>query len=229
MRLPGIRQLAFLQAAMALALVSATHVASAQNVMRDVPAKVDADASYVFYLHGRIVEEQGPNAVSPDFGHYEYDGILAELARTPAVVISEPRARGTDVNDYAAKVMSQIARLKSAGVKSSAINVVGASKGGWIAAKVAMRLGDPDVRYVLIGGCGYPDPASAIARLNGSVLWILERTDFEGSRNCAAEVSSSPGLRERRQITLETGLRHGFLYRPLPEWVNPVQDWIRGR
>jgi hypothetical protein len=28
-----------------------------------------------------------------------------------------------------------------------------------------------------------------------------------------------------REILLDTGLRHGFLYRPLREWVEPVVDW----
>jgi hypothetical protein len=30
-----------------------------------------------------------------------------------------------------------------------------------------------------------------------------------------------------REIALETGLHHGFLYRPLPEWIEPVVEWSR--
>ena len=32
-----------------------------------------------------------------------------------------------------------------------------------------------------------------------------------------------------RELVLETGLRHGFLYRPLPEWVEPVVEWSTRR
>ena len=40
--------------------------------------------------------------------------------------------------------------------------------------------------------------------------------------------ASMPGRRstlEAREIVLHTGLGHGFLYRPLPEWVDPVTEW----
>jgi hypothetical protein len=32
-----------------------------------------------------------------------------------------------------------------------------------------------------------------------------------------------------REIVLRTGLGHGFIYRPLPEWVNPAVEWITAR
>lgn len=31
--------------------------------------------------------------------------------------------------------------------------------------------------------------------------------------------------RVARELVLDTGLRHGFLYRPLPAWVEPVARW----
>ncbi len=30
-----------------------------------------------------------------------------------------------------------------------------------------------------------------------------------------------------REVAVDTGLAHGFLYQPLPEWVNPVLEWAR--
>jgi len=32
-----------------------------------------------------------------------------------------------------------------------------------------------------------------------------------------------------RELLLDTGLRHGFFDRPLPEWVEPVVDWAKAR
>jgi hypothetical protein len=32
-----------------------------------------------------------------------------------------------------------------------------------------------------------------------------------------------------RELLLDTGLRHGFLYRPLREWVEPAVEWAHER
>ncbi len=46
------------------------------EILSDVPQKVDARARYLFYLHGKIVE-QDRRPTSPQYGVYEYDQILA--------------------------------------------------------------------------------------------------------------------------------------------------------
>ena len=86
-------------------------------ILTDVPSKPDTKARYVFYLHGRILEVQGRNAVSPDFGKYEYDAILAALAAPGFTVVSEVRGDGAG-DEFAAKVARQIRALKAAGVPS---------------------------------------------------------------------------------------------------------------
>ena len=40
------------------------------------PATIDPDADYLFYLHGKIIEDQGLPAISPDYGEYQYLAIL---------------------------------------------------------------------------------------------------------------------------------------------------------
>ena len=35
----------------------------------------------LFYLHGKIVEDQGPSAESKRYGRYEYEAILKRLGR----------------------------------------------------------------------------------------------------------------------------------------------------
>src|SRR5206468_510790 len=81
------------------------------------------------FLHGRIVQEQGRRAVSPDYGPYEYDAILRGLASAGFVVISEVRPRGTEAPVYADRVVGQVRRLLDAGVPSRQITVLGASMG----------------------------------------------------------------------------------------------------
>ncbi|HST20125.1 MAG TPA: hypothetical protein VLR90_03350, partial [Blastocatellia bacterium] len=107
---------------------------------RDTPQPIDTSAKYLFYLHGRIIEEEGINAVSQVFGAYEYEQILQTFVDKSFIVISEPRPKGTDVQQYAAKVVGQINILVQAGVPPQKITVVGASKGGSIAVATSSQL-----------------------------------------------------------------------------------------
>ena len=45
------------------------------------PESIDPSRQYMFYLHGKIIEDQGLNAVSPEYGPYEYEAILEKLGR----------------------------------------------------------------------------------------------------------------------------------------------------
>jgi anti-sigma factor RsiW len=96
----------------------------------EAPAGGLRDTRFLFYLHGQIVEDQGPNAVSPKYGHYQYAAILAALSAGGYTVISEVRPQGTDVLTYARRLVVQVDSLKVAGVPSRHITIVGASKGG---------------------------------------------------------------------------------------------------
>ena len=76
-------------------------------VLKDLPATVETKASYLFYLHGRIIETQDIRPTDPKYGVYEYEEILKTLAAQGFAVISEARAKDTDVNQYATKVVQQ--------------------------------------------------------------------------------------------------------------------------
>ena len=91
------------------------------------------DDVYVFYLHGRIVENEGPTPAHEAYGPYDYPAIVDTLESRGAIVVSEIRPAGTDVNEYALKVISYIENLLDDGGDSSQIVVVGFSKGGVIA------------------------------------------------------------------------------------------------
>ena len=182
--------------------------------------------TYIHYLHGRIVEEQGPRGVSPRFGAYDYPGIIAALSAPGVKVVSEVRPRDTDVSAYADKVVARIRELLRRGVAPSRILVAGASKGAVIAALVSTRLKQPAVRYVLLGNCNEEMTRTYGLRLSGEVLSIYEQSD-EFGQSCAPLAHASPDLRRFREVKLRTGLGHGFLYRPLPQWVRPALAWAR--
>lgn len=189
------------------------------------PERVDIGARYLFYFHGRIVEDQGPDAVSPDYGRYEYRAIVERLAGKGFTVISEARPRDTDPETYAAGVVSQIQHLLTSRVPPASITVIGASKGSVIAMLVSTRLEAP-VRYVLMANCNDYVVKTFSPRLHGDVLSIYEESDDLG-RTCAPLFARSPALGERREVRLTTGLRHGFIFRPLDAWLEPAVAWAR--
>lgn len=190
------------------------------------PASTDAASRYIFYLHGRIVEDQGADAVSPEYGPYDYRSILQVLGSHGAQVVSEVRAPDTDPEAYADSIARQLDRLMAEGVEPDRITVVGASKGGVITMLVSDRVTAP-IRYVMLANCNPVILDEYPARLHGHVLSIYEASDDLGE-SCEPLFARSPDLVESSSIRLETGLRHGFLFRPLEEWVMPALQWAEG-
>ena len=82
----------------------------------------------MFYLHGKIIEDVGLPAISPDFGEYKYGAILKTLEGHGFAVISEQRPKDTDTDAYARKVIGQVNTLLKGNVPAENISVVGASR-----------------------------------------------------------------------------------------------------
>ncbi len=219
--------LAVLLAGGILRLATAGGDRPAPAILAAPPAAPDPAATYLFYLHGRIVQEQGRQAVSPDYGPYLYDPILARLAATGVTVISEARPRGTEAEAYADQVVSQVRALVAAGVPAAHITVVGASMGAWMTLLVSNRLDLAGVGYVVMGICGDDTDRGFEGGLHGDVLSIYEAGDSLG-RSCGTLFDRSTSMGRHAEIRLETGLRHGFLYRPLAEWIEPAIAWAHG-
>ncbi len=197
----------------------------------DFPSSIDPAKNYLFYLHGKIIEDQGLPAVSPDFGEYEYEAILKKLEGYGFVVISEQRSRDTAAAEYASRVAEQIKTLRDAGVPAENITVVGASKGAWIAAVVSSLLKDSKINFVLLGFCA-PDTVRELVRnrmsLYGNVLAIYDSADdLSGSCQELFDVSEGRGLVRHDEIVLHIGTGHGILYKPLEEWIQPTVDWAK--
>lgn len=203
------------------ALLLAASAASGGEVLDDVPGVPDASKTYVLYLHGRVVEDQGPHAHDPRFGDYDYPAVLEALGARGATVISARRPHGTDMDEYAGHVLAQIERLIAAGVPETRIAVVGFSKGGGIAIRVSSFLRRDGVRFALLAAC----PGAPQHRLTGRVLSVLEASDtLAQSCRPMTEHAEKPAAFE--EITISTGKRHGAFYQPRSEWVQPVLDWV---
>jgi pimeloyl-ACP methyl ester carboxylesterase len=190
-----------------------------------------APPPHLIYLHGRIVQEQqSARPRHPRFGTYEMEGILAAFRQRGFTVSGEIRPKSASVADSADRVAAQVRGLLDSGVPAGRVTVVGASMGAGIAFEAAARLHEPGLRFAVLGAClsGYVrDMLEREGRRpSGHFLSIREASD-ETTEPCPAW-KDEPGPRsslEVREIVLHTGLAHGFLYRPQPEWVSPVVEW----
>jgi hypothetical protein len=193
------------------------------------PASIDPGKRYLFYLHGKIIEDQGLPAISPDFGEYEYTAILKKLSDYDFIVISEQRFQNTDSLEYAKRVAEQITRLLEAGVPAQNITVLGASKGAGIAIDVSHLLENPEINYVLMAICA-PDNVQVLIQnqvtLHGNVLSIYDfKDDLAGSCQELFSISEGKGLARHAEIVLHIGTGHGILFKPLDDWIAPAIKW----
>ena len=196
----------------------------------EFPTSIDPTKRYMFYLHGKIVEDQGIPAVSPEFGEYQYEEILRTLGSYGFEIISEQRPKNANAGDYAQRTAGQVTELIRAGVPPGAITVVGASKGAAIAAVVSDLVGNSEVNYVLLGTC-HPTLVEAWVQegltLSGNILAIYDVADDEFSGSCEElfRRAEGKGLNHHNELVLQVGTGHGILYQPLPEWVLPTVGW----
>jgi hypothetical protein len=195
----------------------------------DFPDSIDLAKHYLFYLHGKIIEDQGIPAISPDYGEYEYAAILMKLSSYGFVVISEQRLKNLDGMEYARKIVEQVTVLLNAGVPAKNITVVGASKGAGIAIDVSHLIENEELSYVLLAICA-PVTIEELMQdkifLHGNVLSIYDSVDeLAGSCQELFSFSEGKGISKYDEVVLNVGTGHGILYQPLDEWISPTIQW----
>ncbi len=201
---------------------------NAQSVSTSVPENPDIRNTYLFYLHGGIVQDQGANAVSEYYGKYEYQAILDTLKNRGFYVISEVRPKNTSEKEYAKQLKNQIDTLLQYGVSGQNIIVVGASSGAYIALETSILTKNPNIRFVLLGLCSeyaleYFQPLQK--DFSGQFLSIYESSDSKGT--CLSIFQKLKGNSSFNEIKLEMGIDHAFLFKPYDDWVNPLIDWLK--
>lgn len=203
-------------------------VGNAQTAYPDVPEKIKTKAKYLFYLHGAIIETQGIRPTSPKHGVYEYEKIVETFKNKGFIVISEARKGNIHSGRYAQKIALQVDKLLKAGVLPSNITVVGASKGGFIAMQLSTILNNDEINYVLLACCVESAYYRYDIALAGNVLSIYDEKD-EQVISCKKFIDKSPGVANYKEIVLKVGTGHGFLYKPIKEWVDPAVKWAKGK
>ncbi len=193
-----------------------------------MPAQIERHAHYLFYFHGGVVTVAGDNAINsaqPDWGPYQYSAILDSLRKRGFIVVGEIRKEGVPDSVYVSKLADDIDRLFDEEVQPEHILIVGASAGNNIVLHAASKLRNASLKFVITGGC-WPDTHKEYTALPlyGHFLSIIESSDPHGT--CSA-IFKRRSLGSFREIKLRTGLSHGFLYRGLSDWIDPMARWYR--
>jgi hypothetical protein len=212
--------------ALSLFTISCTQNKHADLIYTSTPASINAEAHYLFFMHGKIVEKKGLPASSGRYGDYDYFDMLDSFASYGFNVISEARGSGTDVHDYAYKVAKQVEKLISSGVPASHITVSGFSKGGRMTLIVSSMLNLKDINYVVLAGCRLSNRYDYDLNPSGRVLSIYDSSD-DTFGSCSRVFAEGKGNLETNEIVLNTGDGHGVFYTPIDEWVAPMMSWAK--
>lgn len=180
---------------------------------------------HIFYIHGRIIEQQGKNAVSEQFGKYEFDSIITALKVENGIVHAEIRNSNVDYKLYAEKVSKQIDELIQSGIEAKNITVIGASKGAIIACNIS-SLNTNAINYVFLAGNNDYQEMNNEWKFHGQVLCIYDSSDDIAGKNYDYWKAKDNFTTKFEQIELKTNLGHGFLYKPLNVWMEPTKKWI---
>lgn len=183
---------------------------------------------YVFFLHNKFLEGHSLNASHPKYGPAAYTAILEKLQSTNFVILSEKREVDTDPKMYAKKVILKIDSLHNHGVSYDQISIVGTSQGGYIAQYISYYAKNPDLKFVFIGSSFKNDSMNEDKkfRLYGKILSINEKTDVDAEPISSQFRFKNSDLKSFKEITLNTGLEHGFLFKALDDWIIPTKAWI---
>ena len=185
---------------------------------------------FVFFLHNRFLETHELEESHSEYGRTEYKEILSELEKGGLKVISEKRKGNVNARDYAQGIVKQIDSLISSGVKPNKITVVGTSKGGYIAQYVSTLANNPNLNFVFIASFRSNDIQN-ISEINycGNILTIYEKSDPYGVSAIKRKENSTCKIENFKEIELNTGMGHGFLFKPLKEWIEPTIKWANGK
>ncbi|MYZ58438.1 alpha/beta hydrolase [Elizabethkingia anophelis] len=187
------------------------------------------EKNYIFFLHNKFIENNPPGTFDTIYNvKAEYNEIIESFRRDDFIVISERRMPKTDGINYAKKIVSQIDSLIAKGVSPDHITIVGTSKGGYIAQFVSTYAKNPKLNFVFIG-CFQDSDINEIPGIVfcGNILNIYEKSDEYGVSAIKRYQISKLPIPHFKEVELNNGLKHGFLYIASDEWIKPCKMWAK--
>jgi len=191
--------------------------------------KSETEKDYIFFIHNKFLEENPDGTFADKYNvKVDYKGILQSFKNDGFVVFSEKRSTKANERAFANKVVSQIDSLISKSVQPNHITVIGTSKGGYIAQFVSTFAKNPDLNFVFIGSFQDTDIEEIPAiQFCGNILTIYEKSDIYGVSAIKRKETSKLKINHFKEIELNTGLKHGFLYIASDEWIKPCKMWAK--
>ena len=190
---------------------------------------LETEKDYIFFIHNKFLEENPDGTFSKEYNvKAEYNKIIESFSKDGFVVLSEKRKPNTNGIEYAKKIVLQIDSLTQKGIKPNNITVIGTSKGGYIAQYVSIFAKNQNLNFVFIGSYQNTDIAE-IPAINfcGNILTIYEKSDVFGVTAFKRKETSKLKINQFKEIELNTGLKHGFLYIASDEWLKPSKMWAK--
>jgi hypothetical protein len=88
---------------------------------------------------------------------------------------------------------------------------------------------NPNLNFVFIASFRNND-IQDIPEINycGNILTIYEKSDPFGVSALERKKMSTCEIKHFKEIELNNGLGHGFLFKPLKEWIEPTINWAKG-
>lgn len=186
------------------------------------------EKQYIFFLHNKFLEEHALNEKHSRYGIAEYQQIINKLKDKNTIIISEKRKSNTDPKCYAQKVKIQIDSLIAKGISPNNISVVGTSQGGYIAQYISYFVKKTQLKFVIIGASFKNDEMNKDAKfkLYGKFFSITEKSDTNQLSLSKQNRFIESNIEYFKEIELDTGLNHGFLFKALDQWILPTKKWI---
>jgi len=210
---------------MVLLFISLNSPVFASEVFTTFPDKIEADQKYVFYSHGYIVEGDNPKPIHPRWGVYDFPAIKEKLADENYNLIAYHRSKNIKTKLFVKKLVKDVQKLLSQGVKANNIYLLGFSQGGAISILTADQLANNKINLIILAGCSNFIKNSPSIKVYGRVLSIYETSDRIGS--CQFLIDRSKDIHSFKEISISTGKEHGAFYQPIDEWIVPVKEWIK--
>ena len=203
-------------------------ITNAGEIHSQTPSEVDPQASYVFYMHGFIVEGDNPKPVHPRWGEYDFPEIKTSLADLGDHLIAHHRIKGTDPIEFSQRLANDAQYLMDNGVAAKNISYIGFSRGGSIAILVSNLLKNIDINFAILAACSAQIENDQSLTLYGNVLSIREKSDnLVGS--CEPIAQRSSNIVEFEEILISTNKEHGAFYRSRIEWLDPLKRWLANK
>lgn len=212
--------------------------AASGTLLSTAPEKPDPGAVYLFYMHGRGVDDGNRGSAENN------QRAVQALSKRDFVVVSEQRRSGVrwkfpdDHEAYARRVVAEVERLLEAGVPAKNILVSGYSRGGMLTLIASALLDRTDLRYVVIAGClsetgQYKDALPVFGeryapRLRGRFLSLRDAGDADFG-SCAPLFGKATPAPAFDEVTLSTGRGHAAFAGDEIDWIQPIVDWVHGK